>query len=96
MSDLTIFVRHPTMDAYRFGGSFTPYAIIAKDKRFSDAELAAEMWHASDDRTGNAANIMSGDNYRNPHAQQAFQLSIDRAIVIHRFATLPNYDEAGA
>lgn len=29
---------------YRVGGSFVPYCTVAKDKRFTDAELAAEFW----------------------------------------------------
>lgn len=36
--------KHPDADAYFFRGSYVPYAIIAVDKRFTDAELAAEYW----------------------------------------------------
>lgn len=39
---LELFVKHPDMDAYRVGGAYQPYAVVAVDKRFSDAELAAE------------------------------------------------------
>jgi hypothetical protein len=41
---LELFEKHPTLDAYRVGPSYTPYSFIAQDKRFTDAELAAEYW----------------------------------------------------
>jgi hypothetical protein len=40
----TIYEKHPTLDAYRYGPSFTPYAIVAIEKRLTDAELAAEYY----------------------------------------------------
>lgn len=42
--ELQIFEKHPDMDAYKVGASFTPYAIMAREVRFTDAELAAEYW----------------------------------------------------
>jgi len=44
MNPLQIFEKHPEADAYRVGHAFTPYAILATEKRFTDAELAAEYW----------------------------------------------------
>jgi len=44
---LTWFEKLPNMDAYRVGGHFAPYAVLAKDVRFTDAELAAEYWAAA-------------------------------------------------
>jgi len=44
MNHLQIFEKHPTADAYRVGGFYSPYALVSQDKRFSDAELAAEYW----------------------------------------------------
>lgn len=44
MTPLQIFEKHPEADAYRVGHAFTPYAILATEKRFTDAELAAEYW----------------------------------------------------
>jgi len=41
---LQIFEKHPTADAYRVGGFYSPYALVSTEKRFSDAELAAEYW----------------------------------------------------
>jgi hypothetical protein len=42
----TIYEKHPTLDAYRYGPSFTPYAIVAVNKDLSDAELSAEYQRA--------------------------------------------------
>jgi hypothetical protein len=47
MMPLQIFEKHPTADAYRVGGFYSPYALVSQDKRFSDAELAAEYWAAA-------------------------------------------------
>jgi len=44
MSAFTIYEKHPTADAYRVGGFYSPYALVATDKRFSGAELMAEYW----------------------------------------------------
>jgi len=47
MKELTIYEKHPEADAYRVGGFYSPYCLVSRDKRFSDAELAAE-WHANE------------------------------------------------
>ena len=47
MNPLQIFEKHPHMDAYRVGGFYSPYALVSTDKRFSEAELAAEYWAAA-------------------------------------------------
>ena len=45
MNPLTIFPRHPSApDTYYINGAWAPAAITAVDKRFTDAELAAEAW----------------------------------------------------
>ena len=84
---MKIFEKHPTLDAYRFGPSFTPYAIVAVDKRFTDAELAAE-WH----RTASVEFAAMGNpsGYK-PGAQQ--RAAIQRET-IERFATLDHFDGA--
>jgi hypothetical protein len=43
---LRIYPKHPHTDAYKIGGAYEPYAIVATNKRFSDAELAAEYQYA--------------------------------------------------
>lgn len=79
--DLQIFEKHPDVDAYRFGPSFTPYAIVAQEKRFTGAELAAEYHRAGDD--------MAETNY--DRESKPDMEPIRR--ILHRFATLPHYDE---
>jgi len=44
MIPLQVFEKHPTADAYRVGGFYSPYALVSTDKRFTEAELAAEWW----------------------------------------------------
>lgn len=43
---LTWFEKMTTIDAYRVNGHYAPYAVLARDVRFTDAELAAETWMA--------------------------------------------------
>ena len=45
MNPLTVFPRHPSApDTYYINGAWAPAAITAVEKRFTDAELAAEVW----------------------------------------------------
>ena len=76
---MRIYEKHPHADAYRVGGSFTPYAIVATNKRFSDSELVAEYWASH----GEANAVMTG----NP------RLPFSKRQTLRRFATLPHYDE---
>jgi hypothetical protein len=78
----TIYEKHPTLDAYRYGPSFTPYAIVAVDKRFSDAELAAELHNAARDEDMHWVQTGEDDG----------PLSII-VSTLERFATLPHFDE---
>ena len=93
MTGLRIFEKHPTADAYRIGGAFTPYAVVAKDKRFTDAELAAEF-HAF---------VMTDHKYPDDPDEygdaewEAYSREWQQAErTILRFATLPHYDEQEA
>jgi hypothetical protein len=78
---MNIYEKHTTADAYRFGPSYTPYAIVAVDKRFSDAELAAEA-HSADADCAHA--WVEGD--------WGFEMQ-DQYETILRFATHPHFDE---
>lgn len=90
MTGIRIFEKHPTADAYRIGGAFTPYAVVAKDKRFTDAELAAEYWRARARLERLAFDeLSSGDEY----GDEAWTLIAHPANTFLRFATLPHYDE---
>lgn len=90
--ELTIYERHRDMDAYKFGASYTPYAIVAVDKRFTDAELAAIyfMTHSTVmqflgymGKRGSATDLRARDAER-------------RLAIIERFATQPHFDEESA
>jgi len=85
MSAFTIYEKHPTADAYRVGGFYSPYALVATEKRFSDAELAAE-WHRAASTEFAAMGNPSG--YK-PGAQQ--RAAIQRET-LYRFATLHHFD----
>lgn len=83
MKPLTIYEKHATADdVYRVGGSFTPHAIVGTDKRFTDAELAAEYHSAWSEML----DVPKDERY--PHERP-------RIDTLHRFATLPHYDEVG-
>ena len=50
MNPLTVFPRHPSApETYYINGAWAPAAITAVNKRFTDAELAAEYWAAAVD-----------------------------------------------
>jgi hypothetical protein len=70
------------MEAYKVGGSFTPYAIVAVEKRFTDAEMAAEVIdaHYALDMDW----VQTGEeNKRMRHFTE----------VLTKFAILPHYDQ---
>jgi hypothetical protein len=79
----TIYEKHPTLDAYRYGPSFTPYAIVAANKRFTDAELMACHWEAAFDVR--EAEAMGHREYGNKRLREA--------LTLHRFATANHFDE---
>ena len=87
MSAFTIYEKHPTADAYRVGGFYSPYALVSRDKRFSEAELAAE-WHAND----SAAWRMFARRPEFYDLDFAEKLE-ERDSTLRRFARLPHADE---
>jgi hypothetical protein len=90
---LTWFEKLPNTDAYRVGGHFAPYAVLARPVRFSDAELAAE-YHKQDAKCRKEQWVESvrfedyGDSDRELQAKLYDQLN-----TLHRFATQPHFDE---
>jgi len=82
MNAFTIYEKHPTADAYRVGGSYSPYALVATDKRFTEAELAAEWWAAAWDFD------MYAPHVNDPHSPRLRHF----ADTMKRFATLPHFD----
>jgi hypothetical protein len=87
---LRVFEKHPEAEAYHVGGSFTPYAIVAVDKRLSDGELAAE-WHKQDNHCGQKLEGYAVAHNGEPLGTE--EEEIDRLRTFHRFATLPHFDE---
>jgi len=79
MMPLQIFEKHPTADAYRVGGFYSPYALVSQDKRFTDAALAAEYWQER-------AEAFSCDYVDDRVFHHA------RSVIIRRFASLPHHD----
>jgi hypothetical protein len=78
MNPLTHFPRHPSApDTYYINGAWAPAAVTAVEKRFTDAELAAEYW-ASALAIGHV-----NDYLRESGMCQTFR----------RFARLPHHDE---
>jgi len=85
MSAFTIYEKHPTADAYRVGWFYSPYALVATEKRFTEAELAAEYWMSS-----SRMNRMLG--YGDSSALLEAQKEADKMDVFDHFAALPHYD----
>ena len=89
MNALQIFEKHPEADAYRVGGFYSPYALVSQDKRFSDAELAAQWWQSSYDYECVDGDYLTGA--AGYHYDQHGDLVIERQE-FSRFATLPHFD----
>jgi len=91
MNPLQIFEKHPGVGqpVYRVGGSFTPYFIVAVDKRFSDAELAAEYWSWQ----GNVQWWSRPESGVYPNYRRVVARVKHRAEVMERFATPPHAHE---
>jgi len=90
MSPLQIFEKHPRMDAYRVGGFYSPYALVATEKRFTEAELAAEWWRQKsffDTAHRRTENYMNQSRLIDSRERE-----YDRLCVMERFATLPHFD----
>ena len=91
MNPAEIYEKHPHADAYRVGGFYSPYCLVSREKRFSDAELAAEFHSAlacfsveEMESRPPAGLIVNG----RPTDEG------DKADIFYRFLTLPHYDEA--
>jgi hypothetical protein len=84
---LTWFEKLPNADAYRVGGHFAPYAVLARPVRFSDAELAAE-YQANESEAWRMV-ARHKDHYDVDRAEEIE----DRERTLHRFATYPHFDE---
>lgn len=88
---LTWFDKHPTLDAYRVGSHYAPYALLAREVRFSDAELMAEYHQANSRRYQRQYNeVSAGDDY----TEESWDEHFDMQNAFYRFAAHPHFDEA--
>jgi len=90
MNAFTIYEKHPTADAYRVGGFYSPYALASTDKDLSEAELAAEFWLLSSRR---ARMLGYKDGLGSETAKQA-HIGLERMDTVLRFAQLPHASES--
>lgn len=93
MEHLTIYQKHPATDAYRVGGFYSPYCLVAAEKRFTDAEMAAE-WQYQDNRCGQVV-----EGYGVAHDgtyMESEEVEIDRLATFYRFATSEHFDEVAS
>ena len=79
--ELHIYDKHPYADAYRVGGFYSPYCLVSKDKRLSEAELCAEHWSAWADML----DVPKDERY---------SYEPRRIETLRRFATLPHASDA--
>jgi len=85
---LTIYEKHPTADAYRVGGFYSPYALVATEKRFTGPELAAEYWRLRLKVCASGNRDMKAKG----HVCAEWQAAHDELDTMQRFATLPHFD----
>jgi len=86
MSPLQIFEKHPEADAYRVGGFYSPYALVMTEKRFTEAELAAEYW-------ANEVEAWRMVGYRPEFYNLGRAARLEyQADTFRKFATRPHFD----
>lgn len=101
MNPLTVFPRHPSApDTYYINGAWAPAAITAVDKRFTDAELAAELFRQTA-WLGALGRVYPTDVGRNIVIEAAFTFGpITRDeyewLTISQFAHRPHHDDGPA
>jgi hypothetical protein len=94
---IRIFPKHPEADdTYYIGGAWAPAAITARDKRFSEAELAAVYWHDYSIYVREAANLLSCQERHMTAATESFKEAVQKCEILERFARLPHFDEEPA
>ena len=91
---LRIYPKHPAADAYKVGGAYEPYAVVATDKRFTDAELCAEF-HAARADYAEAIRHPSGTYWTPLDVQEdnTAAMATKRATTFLHFALRPHYDD---
>lgn len=91
---LVIYPKHPAADAYRVRGAYEPCAVVATDKRFTDAELCAEFHAARADLL--EASIHPSGTYWTPldvDEDNTKETAMKRATTFLHFAARQHFDE---
>ena len=84
---LTWFEKLPNTDAYRVNGHFAPYAVLAREVRFIDAELSAEFHNQH-------MEAVKAHDRAYPYGESAeLDIAEERIAVLERFATHPHFDQ---
>ena len=93
MNPLTIYRKHPSApDTYYIGGGWSPACITAVEKRFTDAELAAEFW-AFDFQDFDRDLRADPDECSEEEWAEYIERRNEAEAALRRAATLPHYDE---
>ncbi|MDQ5860672.1 MAG: hypothetical protein M3536_00215 [Actinomycetota bacterium] len=91
---LTAYPKHPAADdVYYITGAWAPSCITAKEKRFTDAELAAEYWRKAGEFDACAEGYSTGGDGYNFESEE---IESERTTTLYRFHSLPHYDEEPA
>lgn len=94
--ELTVFHRDEDGDYRHPLGFWIPQVDVdhwAEAKNFSDAELTAEYWASYAEYVREASNVLHCQERYMEAAGASFQEADRKARILHRFATLPHYDE---
>jgi hypothetical protein len=82
--------KHPTADdVYYITGAWAPSCITAKEKRFSDGELAAEYWLLSSRRE----RMLGYQDGPGSETKKQAHRDLERMEIVLRFYSLLHYDE---
>lgn len=95
---LTAYPKHPDMDdTYYINGAWAPACITAQDKRFTDAELAAEYWRHDGDTSavyeGLRVETWGGEAGTGDAAEKVMK---HRLETLEQLATIPHHDQETA
>lgn len=95
---LTIYPKHPDMDdTYYIDGAWAPACITAQDKRFTEAELAAEYWRHDGDTSavyeGLRVETWGGEVGTGDAAEKVMK---HRLNTLEQLASLPHHDQETA
>jgi hypothetical protein len=92
--ELTVYDTDPSDPDCVVINGYWEYQPHSTAKRFTDAELAAEYWALYSEYVREASNLLHCQERCMEAAGKSFQEADQKCRVLHRFATLPHFDEA--